>query len=157
MPSDTLKPLLPALFFLWSSMWAADPFAGKWKLNIDKSDFGHGPTAKRGSATYTPKSGAYTFECETVFDKGNFVRLAMPVTFDDSVYPGRLGNRGVVFTSKRIDSTSYRTLIADSYGAKATQMFQYVVSADGKTLTFTWINGGKDKAGVRWVWVYDKE
>jgi hypothetical protein len=152
-----LRRLVPALLFLWCSMWAADPFAGKWRLNIERSDFVHGPKAKRGSATYTPKSGGYQYECETVFDKGNYGRLVMPVTFDDTVYPGRLGGRGIVFSSKRIDASSYRTLIADSYGAKATQMFQYVVSSDGKTLTFTWIKGGKDKAGIYWVLVYDKE
>src|SRR6516225_7666563 len=29
----------PALFFLWSAMYAGDPFVGKWRLNVERSRF----------------------------------------------------------------------------------------------------------------------
>ena len=71
--------------------------------------------------------------------------------------PGWLDNRAVVFVSKRIDRNSYKELRADKRTGKITQVFQYSVSSDNNSLTFSWIEGGKDKQVVKWVLVYDKE
>jgi len=46
-------------------------------------------------------------------------------------------------------------LIADTRIRKVTQVFQYSVSSDDKTLTFSWWKTGEDKPFLKMV--YDKE
>jgi hypothetical protein len=144
-------------FFLWSAIWAKDPFVGNWKLNVERSDFGNGPKAKRGRASYTPDGNGYKYESVTVLDDGKIARLAGPVKFDGTVYPGNLEGRSIEFTSKRIDRNSYRVLIADGITRKVTQEFQYTVSSDNKILTFSWIKSSEGRLVAYWVLVYERE
>jgi len=153
---SVLTRLFPVLFLCGAS-WAADPFVGKWKLNVERSDFSDGPKAQSGSARYKAYGGGYQYDSETVFGKGDVVRLSAPVEFDGTAREGGLYDRKVVFVSKRIDENSYKVLIADWQTEKVTQVFQNTVSSDGKILTFTWIKGSQDKPVVQWVFVYDKE
>ena len=115
------------------------------------------PKAKRGSANYKAIGNGYQYEMVTVFSKENVAKLAGPVTFDGRVYPGYLDGGNVVFTSKKIDRNSYRVLFADRVNGDATQEFQYTVSSDDKTLTFSWLKGSPAKVVVRWVLVYERE
>jgi hypothetical protein len=147
------------ILFLWTgtALWAADPFAGSWRLKVERSDFGNGPKATSGSATYTQQLGGYQYESETVFGKGSVARLAGPVQFDGTVYPGTLDGHAIVFTSKQIDSNDYDTLIVDPQTRKVTQVFKYTVSPDKKILTISWIKGSPDKPIVYWILVYEKK
>jgi len=45
--------------------------------------------------------------------------------------------------------------VTDRESGKVMQVFQYAVSADGKTLTFSWYKAGQDKPSQNLV--YDKE
>jgi len=142
------------LLSLWFAARAADPFVGKWRLNIDKSDFGNEPIAKSGRTTYKSQGDGYMYESETDFGKGNTMRLSAPQRFDGTAYPGVLGGQDIVFVSKRIDVASYKVLIAAKRSSKVTQVFQYRVSSDNKTLTFSWWKLGEDKPFLQLV--YDK-
>ena len=144
-------------FFLWSAIWAKDPFVGTWKMNVERSDFGNGPMAKRGRASYTPDGNGYKYESETVLDNGRIARLAGPVKFDGTVYPGYLDDRNILFSAKKIDRSNYRLLIADPLTRKVTQEFQYTVSSDNKMLTFSWVKGREGRLVVYWVLVYERE
>ena len=152
-----LARLVPCLLFLWSvcAIWAADPFVGKWKLNLDKSDFGTGPKAKSGSTKYDAQGDGYMYESETDFGEGNTARLGAPVKFDGTVDQGNLDGRDVTFVSKKIDGNNYEVLITDKESGKVTQRFQYGISSDNKTLTFLWMKTGQDKPFLKMV--YDKE
>jgi hypothetical protein len=154
-----LARLVSFLLFLWpaAAIWAADPFAGTWKLNVERSDFSDGPKAKSGTATYTLRLGGYQYESKTVFGKGSIATLAGPVTFDGTAYPGKLEGNAIVFTSKKIDRNSYETLIGDPGTRKVTEMFKHAVSSDNKILTISWIKGVPDQPVVHWVLVYDRE
>lgn len=61
------------------AIWAADPFLGEWKLNVDKSDFGSRDKAKKGSTKYKLQLGGYMYESETDYGNGHKARLGMPV------------------------------------------------------------------------------
>lgn len=159
-----LTRLLPVLLSLWSAVWAADPFIGKWTLNVDKSDFGDGPKAKSGRTTFKAQINqhlngslrdGYMYESETDFGKGSTMRLGAPQTFDGTAYPGVLDGHGIIFVSKKIDGATYKVLIADRKSNKVTQVFQYHVSADNTTLTFSWWKIGQEKPFLQLV--YDKE
>jgi hypothetical protein len=152
-----LTRIFALLFFLCSAIWAADPFVGTWKLNLERSDFGNGPKAKRGRASYTPDGNGYKYESVTVLDNGQIAKLVGPVKFDGTVYPGSLEGRAIEFTSKKIDRNNYRVLIADGVSRKVTQEFQYTVSSDNKTLTFSWLKGSEGRLVVYWVLVYERE
>jgi len=153
---SALTRLVPVLF-LCGALWAADPFVGKWKLNVERSDFGDVPKALSGSARYKAYGGGYQNDSEIVFGKGVVGKLSLPVEFDGTAREGALDDRKIVFVSKRIDQNSYKVLIADRQTEKVTEVLQYTVSSDGKILTFTWIKGSQDKPVLHWVLVYDKE
>ena len=144
-----------ATFFLISaSLWAADPFVGTWKLNVEKSDFGSGPKAKSGSTTYEAKGDGYMYNSETVFGEDQVARLQGPILFDGTVTEGGLHGRAVTYVSKKIDANTYEVILTDKETGKISHTFRYSVSSEGNTLTFTWLNSGDEKPQVKFV--YDK-
>jgi hypothetical protein len=145
---------LPALFLISASLWAADPFVGTWKLNVDKSDFGDGPKAKSGSTTYEVKGEGYIYTSETVFGENQVARLQGPVLFDGTVTDGGINGRAVTYVSKKIDDNSYEVILTDKETGKISHTFRYSVSPEGKTLTFTWLNSGDEKPQLKFI--YDK-
>jgi|HubBroStandDraft_6_1064221.scaffolds.fasta_scaffold2382741_2 hypothetical protein len=54
--------LLPIMFTMAVSVFAADPFVGQWNLNLTKSDFGGGPKAKAGKTTYAIEGSGYQYQ-----------------------------------------------------------------------------------------------
>lgn len=128
---------------------------GKWKLNVDKIDFGSGPKAKGGSTTYEAQGDGYMYQSETDFGEGNLARLGAPVKFDGTVDQGNLDDRDVTFVSKKIDGNNYEVIITDKESGKVSQRFQYIVSANNKMPTFSWMKTGEEKPFLKLV--YDKE
>jgi hypothetical protein len=148
-----LRFLVP--LFLVATGWAADPFLGNWRLNVAKSDFGSGPRAQSGSATYETGSGGYMYSSETVYSEDNKAGLRGPVQFDGTVNEGGLDGRAVTFVSKKIDDSAYDVILTDKETGKVSHTFKYMVSPDGKTLAFTWMKAGDDKPFMKLV--YDKQ
>jgi hypothetical protein len=147
--------LFASLIVLVSTLWAADPFLGTWKLNVAKSDFGSGPKAESGSTTYETGSGGYMYSSETVYGEGRTANLRGPVQFDGTVNEGGLDGRAVTFVSKRIDDNSYEVILTDKETGKVSNTFKYMVVPDAKTLTFTWMKAGDDKPFMKLV--YEKQ
>lgn len=143
-----------ALFVISAALWAADPFAGTWKLNVEKSDFGNSSTAKSGSITYEATGTGYMYIAATIFGKDEVEHLQIPVEFDGTAHEGHLGNRKATFISKKIDDNSYEFVFTDKETGKVTQTFRYTVSPEGNTLTFIWLNSSGAKPQL--TLVYDK-
>ena len=57
--------------------------------------------------------------------------------------------------SKRIDDNSYEVILTDKETGKVSHTFKYMVAPDAKTLTFTWMKAGDDKAFMKLV--YEKQ
>ena len=146
---------VPALFVISAALWAADPFVGTWKLNVEKSDFGNSRIAKSGSTTYEANGTGYMYIAATVFREDEVERLQIPVEFDGTAHEGRLGDRKATFVSKKIDDNSYEFVFTDKETGKVTQAFRYTVSPQGNTLTFIGLNSGEAKPQL--TLVYDKQ
>src|SRR5215831_7789106 len=82
-----------ALLVASAALWAADPFVGRWKLNVEKSDFGNTPKAKSGSTTYEANGAGYIYTAETIFEENEVARLQSPVDFNGTVYEGHVDER----------------------------------------------------------------
>jgi hypothetical protein len=143
------------LFVISAALWAADPFVGTWKLNVEKSDFGDSPAAKSGSATYEATPTGYMYIAANVFREDQVERLQIPVEFDGTAHEGRLGGRKTTFVSKKIDDTSYEFVFTDKETGEVMQTFRYTVSTQGNTLTFISLNSGDSKPQLKLV--YDKQ
>src|SRR5215472_8470346 len=102
----SFKPI-SALLVTAVALCAADPFIGRWKLNVEKSDFGNIPKAQSGSTTYESNGAGYVYTAETVFATDDVERLQTPVEFNGTVHEGHLGGRMMVFLSKKINDNSY--------------------------------------------------
>jgi hypothetical protein len=142
-------------FLLSAALWAADPFVGNWKLNVEKSDFGNMPKAQEGRTTYRANGGGYMFSSETVFSEDNVTRLGAPVQFDGTSNEGGINGRAVTFVSKKIDANNYEVIFTDRETRNISHTFRYTVSPQQNTLTFTWFRIGDVKPAL--MLVYDRQ
>jgi hypothetical protein len=132
------KPLL-TVFALLSTLTAADPFVGRWKLNVEKSDLDGVANVKSGSTSYEPIEAGYLYRSEIVFGDNRVARLQGPVQFDGTIDEARLDGRAVKFVYRRVDANSYQLVITDEQTGITTNIFRYMVQGD--TLKFSWLSG----------------
>jgi hypothetical protein len=142
-----------ALLVASAALWAADPFVGRWKLNVEKSDFGNTPKAKSGSTIYEGNGAGYMYAAETVFGEDEVARLQSPVEFNGTVHEGHLAERTVTFRSKKIDDNSYEVVFSDKQTGKVVQTFRYIVI--GNELTLNWFNGDDQRPAI--TLMYDRQ
>ena len=142
-----------ALLVASAALWAADPFVGRWNLNVEKSDFGNTPKAKSGSTTYEDNGAGYMYIAETVFGENEVARLQSPVEFNGTVHEGHLDERMVTFLSKKINDNSYEVVFSEKQTGKVVQTLRYTVI--GNELTLHWFNGGDQIPGI--TLIYDKQ
>jgi len=142
-----------ALLVASAALWAADPFVGRWKLNVEKSDFGDTPKARSGSTTYERNGAGYMYIAETVFGENEVARLQSPVEFNGTVHEGHLDERMVTFLSKKINDNSYEVVFSEKQTGKVVQTLRYAVI--GNELTLNWFNGGDQIPGI--TLIYDKQ
>ena len=142
-----------ALLVVSAGLWAADPFVGHWKLNVEKSDFGNTPKAKSGSTTYEGNGAGYRYTAETIFGEDEVARLQSPVEFNGTIHEGHLDERMVTFLSKKINDNSYEVVFSDRQTGKVVQTFRYTVI--GNELTLNWFKGGDQRPAI--TLMYDKQ
>src|SRR5690348_13804824 len=114
-----MRRLFAIVFTIATSLVAADPpYAGKWKVNLAKSDF--------GQTTFTVEN----------LPGGEWQATAFGVTYkfkmDGKEYPDSMG--GVV-AWKAVDANTWQ-MTAKANG-KVTETDTFKLAADGKTLTDT--------------------
>jgi hypothetical protein len=144
---------LLGLLIVSATLWAGDPFVGRWDLNVDKSDFGNMSKAKSGSATYEADGLGYMFTTETVFGEGEVARLQTPVQFNGTAHEGHIDERMVTFLAKKFDEKSYEVVFSDRQTGKVVQRYRYTVI--GNELTLNWYDDGDQRPKM--MLVYDKQ
>ena len=153
----TLYPL--SLFLLAGSLFAADPFAGTWKLNVANSKIvGPNPAPKELTAVVEVAGDQVTVTVKGTAADGSPISVKYttpgtggPVQFLEGATPGVSS----VFAKKKADSR-----ISDSTDTKEGKVIQtthWVVSPDGKSLRAT--IKGIDAQGKKFesVEVWDKQ
>jgi hypothetical protein len=128
----------------------------KWKLNLEKSKFNPGPGLGSGILNYEETERGFIGKFEGTSAQGISIKDTFgPFTLDGKPYP--------VAGATVYDATSHKTIndttteIVRWKGDKPVQWGTRVLSADGKTLTFT--NTGTNSRGeqLNHIIVYDKQ
>jgi hypothetical protein len=137
------------------SAQAADPFIGKWTLNVAKSKYTPGPPPKSSTVMII---GAGTDRIRVVLDSvlstGTAVRWEYTAGHDGKDYKV-IGNQDADLISlKRINARSVET--TNKKGGRVTLINTRTVSTDGKTMTVTTKGTTSSGLTVNNVQVYEK-
>jgi hypothetical protein len=146
-----MKSILFALAFFSLALPAfgqgVDPLIGTWKLNLAKSKF-DGP-APAALLTFEAVGQASKVTAESVDAQGNPTKIVLgPYLYDGRPYPAS-GSSAWDASSYKIINNSTAEIIRTKAG-KVVLTETRVLSADGRTLTFT-IVGRSD------IQVYEKQ
>jgi hypothetical protein len=152
----TISILISAMLLVTSAAASADPFAGKWMLDVQRSKYPAGARPKSMVIEMETAGPAIRYHSETKYANGSVTQANYRAEYNgqQAVVTGARGMMLPV-SLKRIDS---RTVVA-SY----TRLLQVVatsrrvVSSDGRSMTITTIS--KDPAGKRvtTIGVYEKQ
>ena len=129
--------VLTLVLVLASTAVAADPFAGTWKLNLEKSKFSPGPAPQSRTLKIEAQENGYKAVVDSVDSQGKPTHTEMTINYDGKDNPltrtagGQSGE--LTIATKKIDATTHESVI--KLGGKEVQVMREVVSRDGKTLT----------------------
>jgi hypothetical protein len=121
------------VFGLAATMFAADPAAGTWKLNVTKSKFSPGPAPKSATVTYQETAAGIKRTGETVNADGTKMSFEYTAKFDGTDYPIKGSADYDAIAIKRIDDLTAEASLKKAGKVVATA--KRVVSKDGKTMT----------------------
>lgn len=151
--------LISAALLISTTMLVAaghtDPFAGAWKLNVEKSTYPPGACPKQMIIVMETAGEGVNYRSETLYENGSLARAQY--TAD---YSGKeamvTGNAGVLLpvSLKKIDDN---TVIA-SYkrGFQVVATSRRTLSPDGHVMTITTTSADKTGKTVTSIGVYDK-
>jgi hypothetical protein len=115
------------------SAFAADPFVGTWKPNVEKWKLSPGAPERRKSEVITFESaGKDKYRLTTTTLDGKATDIAPETLIVDG--KEQKDDNGVTAKFQRIDSSHVRMTLKST---KGTAVIDWVASPDGKTLTVT--------------------
>ena len=129
---------------------------GTWKLNLAKSKFSPGPPPRSQTLTYETVGQGFQATNEGIDAQGNPTKGVFGVYFyDGKSYP--------VTGVPDFDASSYKVVnestveMTRTKAGKVVQTQTRVISADGKTLTFTGTGTNASGQQINNIAVYDKQ
>jgi hypothetical protein len=152
-----LRNLVLAMLLVPVALCAADPFAGTWKLNLEKSkdatDMPRLPKSETITVEETENGQKVTNDQVTA--KGNTQHFEYDAKYDGKEYP-ETGNPNVDTVSlKKINARTMQT--TNTKGDKVVTTITSVISKDGKTRTSTLTTKNASGESVSWTAVFDKQ
>ena len=114
--------------------WAADPFAGDWKLNSAKSEFKDRVKAGR-VLIEADNAGGYRQLYEIIFEAAPALRLTSRSQFDGSVEETTHDGQDVRYTSRRIDPNAFEVTYRDRDTNRVNRTMRFSVEPRDHTLT----------------------
>ena len=135
-------------------LWAADPMAGTWKLNLSESKFETGPAPRTGTIRVDEEGLDFRVTADGINSEGKPVKFSFTVRKDGKEYPVT-GPEGTGTTSwRRVDD--HTTEMVFRMGGKEVGRNDVVVSPDGRRQTVK--TSGIDVKGQKHnsVVIYDK-
>jgi|SRR5580704_6138001 hypothetical protein len=126
---------------------------GTWKLNLDKTT---GPHAKREILTFDVTADQEHYTVDEVEMDGSLFKTEYTAKFDGKAYPNKNLVTGQItyVCLKKIDDRTEEFESRDKLKGPVTYKYRRVLSADGKTLTSSIINGDGGTYSVR---VFEKQ
>jgi hypothetical protein len=158
--SKTTSPVRSPLFGIvlliasTTALWAADPVAGTWELDILHSTFHPGPIPRSEVRTYTETADGIQVSIKTVDANGKTETTEYPIAFTgkDYVRPGATPGDTVALTK---DNDYHASAILKHAGTVMANVDR-TISENGKSMiiTYTGTNAAGDK--VHNISVYRK-
>jgi len=134
----------------------SNPLVGTWKLNLAKSKFSPGPSPRSSTLTFQAEGQSLTATVEGVNAQGNPTKAVHgPYLYDGKPYPVT-GAPGYDAASYKIVNDSTDEITRTKIG-KVVQTVTEVLSADGKTLTFTTTGVNANGQPINNVAIYEKQ
>ena len=134
------KHLLVSVTFLFTSLLvlavsavAADPFAGKWKLNLARSKYHAGQAPKKYEVHIKNLDNGLQCKAHRVEVDGKEYREEWSAKYDGKDYPMTGDPTVDTVALKRIDAGTIEVVFKK--GGKEVETSRVVVSPDGKTTT----------------------
>jgi ABC-type transport system substrate-binding protein len=138
-----------------AALWAADPAAGTWKLDVAKSKFSTGPAPKSATITYEETADGIKRSGETINADGTKTAFTYTAKYDGKDYPVSGSDVFDTISIKKINDHTVVSTLKKS--GKIVSTSRRVVSKDSKTMTLT-LNGTNAKGEkIHNVQVYDKQ
>jgi len=143
-----------AVFGLVGSLWAADPIEGTWKLNVAKSKI-TGAAPKSEIFKITAQGGGFKWVGESVAADGKTTNSVWSGKYDGKDYSLTENADIDTVASKKIDANTSDAVLKK--GGKVVGTMRWVVSKDGKTLTYTEKLKNAQGQDVNDIGVFDKQ
>jgi len=145
---------LLAMLAVGCTLWAADPFAGTWKLNVEKSKYKKGAPNKE-STIVIAESGS-DLDVSTTGTSADGASVSAHYTVPAKGGDGKIiSGRWEAVSAKR--PSANERITSFSSGGKVVYTVRSRISGDGKIMTTT-VSGtnaaGKEVAGTN---VYEKQ
>jgi ABC-type transport system substrate-binding protein len=138
-----------------ATLWAADPAAGTWKLDVAKSKFSPGPAPKSATVTYEETADGIKRSGETINADGTKTSFSYTAKYDGKDYPVTGSDTFDTISVKKINEHTVAATLKKS--GKVVSTARRVVPKDGKTMTLT-LNGTNAKGEkIHNVQVFDKQ
>lgn len=154
---ERLRNLVLAMLLFPVALCAADPFAGTWKLNLDKSK-------EAADKPRLPKSETITVEetengqkvtNDQVNAAGNAIHFEYDAKYDGKDYP-ETGNPNVDTVSLR-KINPHTMVTTNKKGGKTVVTIRSAISKDGKTRTSTLTAKNEKGESVSWTGFFEKQ
>ena len=116
------------------AVWAADPFAGDWKLNPAKSEFKDKVKAGR-VLIEADNAGGYRQLYEIIFETAPRLRLTSRSQFDGTPEDDTLDGQDVRYTSRRIDANAFEITYRDRDTDRVSRTVRFSAEPHDHTLT----------------------
>ena len=153
-----LLSLVFAVFVVPIALCGADPFAGTWKLNLEKSKEAsdHPRLPKSETINVEEQDSGLKVANDQVNAQGKSIQFGYSAKFDGKKYPETGSPVVDTVEMKRINA---RTIEVTNLGKDGTVVttIRSVISPDGKTRTSTLKAKDAKGATVSWVAVFDKQ
>ena len=151
----TLIPIICVMVSI--AAFGADNSIGTWKMNFEKSGI---PVSARSPRSvvlvYEPIDGGIKTTSKVEYPDGRTTSGGYSVRYDGKEYPTNLGGIVDVMSLRQIDANTF-VIDERKKDGKRLQHGQKVISADGKTMTFTVEGTDEEGKSFKAVWVYDRQ
>jgi hypothetical protein len=151
--------LMSALLLISTTLLVATgpavPFAGRWKLNVDKSTYPPGMCPRQMTVLIETAGEGESYSSETLYENGGRARAQYTADYSGKEALVR-GNAGVLLpvSLKRIDDNNVMASYKRGFQVVATS--RRALSADGRVMTITTTSTDKAGRAVTSIGVYDK-
>jgi hypothetical protein len=145
------------LLIVWAAtaLSAADPFMGKWKMDIHKSKYPAGTCPQSMVIEMEPADHGIRYSSETIQADGRRTYSRYTAEYDGKQV-GVLGSRGMLLpvSLSRLDARTILASYTEALQVVATS--RRIVSKNGRLMTVTTVSRDRSGKSVTHVGVYEK-